>query len=393
MTDITHLPPEVLDIILSCIEDPTDVKHFALTSRSFAAVASPNHTQLRAVWCPRQSISVWNSLATNAAQARNVRYLHIGDYEESGPCHFPKVSGATRTNTTPRNRWRGELEADSELHDVLRAEEALIIAAVKNMPHLLAFRWDCFDPPVVIAQREPDEQDIWTALSSCRDLRELRITEYYCYVGGPGRTLFGAERFAFSSLTVFEYRTRYVEEGGVTPDYTSLGIMLRERCPRLQRLNLVLAGFPPPDIGDSILRGRWPDLQHLFLLAAACRPEALVTFLSAHPRLQTVGFSEFIGCREIPGDILWDPALNPQIDAPLACPAGILPNLSEIECCAGHAFDILSASLTGDRADRHISVEVLFYGDGSTVHRLADFLSFIRRFPNVQVSDSAVFQR
>ncbi|GBE81802.1 hypothetical protein SCP_0401750 [Sparassis crispa] len=225
-----------------------------------------------------------------------------------------------------------------------REAELELIIALKNLAHLTFFKWRGH-PNVVIAKKEPDGEDVWTSLTQCRNLKEIDALE--SFMDNPPYPIWGGAIFRLSNLTSFEYWTAV---DGIAPDLygiDTLGIMLRENCPKLQKLYVGFSCQGEDTVANverSIMSGRWPDLHSLHLEWAACSPSAAVSFLAAHPQITDLSIDEFIGSTATAEGL------------PLDCPPELLPNIKTLECTTSQAADILSSASSQPRPLEHLSL-------------------------------------
>ncbi|GBE81874.1 hypothetical protein SCP_0402480 [Sparassis crispa] len=327
MRTTTDLPPEIVEAIAEWIDCSDDTLSFALASKFTASILSPRHTQLRHIRCDVNAMCLWRAFSHDQSLARNVRSLEI---MSSSPCRVPRFICTCDRPCA---------------HDVSRREAELeLIVAVKNLANLVSFKWRSA-ANVVIAHMEPDRQDVWTSLACCRNLGNVDIAENNWLNQAP--TGSEAAILNLSDLTTLRYTGLFADSRPI--DATVLGVMLRERCPRLQKLILSLPCRPPVrsrDAGESILSGRWPDLRTLGLTGAACSPATAITFFVAHPQLSQLSIDELIGC---------DPQYHGRL-LPLDCPPGLLPNLRKLESIAERAIELLSAPSAQPRPIEHVSI-------------------------------------
>ncbi|KAI0061263.1 hypothetical protein BV25DRAFT_1916947 [Artomyces pyxidatus] len=378
MIAILDFPPEILDAIAGWIDSPDDVASFALVSKRIAAILSPRHTQLRLIVCRASFACLWKILANDAALARNVRVLRLTD---GGFTRLPRSILGEDPNCS--HRYPRLSTARVELEQCERDYEHSLMAAIKNMENLTRFEWNHIVSSRIRTREEPDSLDIWTAVASCPNITELAI-----YEDRPS-SIWDSALFLMSNITLFHYATTIVKSYGRV-DCTKLGGMLREHCPRLQHLHLEMeydysmACFPP-DVGQSILTGRWPDLTYLCLRDVACHSSEIFTsFLEAHPGLRYLTIDEWIGCAAISDDP--DEEEFDRMPEPLAFAfsPGIVPNLETLVCHAGMAIDILTAAYANSRENTLTTVDIITH-NYDTIPRLAEFLSLAATLPNLEV--------
>ncbi|KAI0044302.1 hypothetical protein FA95DRAFT_284445 [Auriscalpium vulgare] len=390
MPNFTTLSIEVLDNIAACITSPIDIVSFALTSKTLAAVASPRHTRLQTIVCSRFALCVWQLLATNASLARNVRLLTICDRS----CNHQALP--TPCMKCAPGCWHGHTDHGEECEglDVTRQAERVMIAALKNMSNLVLFDWKAPTSNKIVAQNEPDKEDM-SSLAVMTSLDVIVISE------SDRCTVCNSQLFSLSNLTVFDYTTEICIDSSTPPDCSRLVTMLKNRCPGLEELYLRFeadfhsgVGFAAPNLGDSLFAARWRRLMAVGLKHVASTPAAVVSFLAAYPSLRRVHLDEWFGCRPLPDDFE-DFDWHSTIALRLALPPGVLPNLKTIHCIPGHATDIVRSILStgGAHVTLTISVDVtLAYG--MDLAALDEFISLMKALPlNMTVANRADVER
>ncbi|KAI0043967.1 hypothetical protein FA95DRAFT_1574763 [Auriscalpium vulgare] len=335
---LAYMPPEIFHEITDWIDSPGDLRAFTLTCRLFAAIASPRHTQLRSLRCPVMALCVWEALAADVALARNVRHLDIQDSPcPGGGWHLP----ALLCKASP-DCWHCSRHDSANNRKMWERVEKPMVAALTNMSSLLSLKWKSHLYKFPLDPKN-DRDDIWTALRSCSSMTALSVKE-----GDFGEIFHCTNIFSLSNLTFFEYETETFGFEGLPSDGKALGVMLRDRCPKLQTLKLrfpnsILEGYPPPLFGTSVLSGRWPDLEHVQLECVACHPEEASSFLAAHPNIRFLEVDEFFSCRQFAGMEIYDLTDKDLVELPLTLPPAVLPKLCTLRCAPGHAADILAA--------------------------------------------------
>jgi hypothetical protein len=84
------LPDEILEEIVSELDQHKDLVSLALTSRICAASVIPHHTQYRILRVRHSLPEVWAHLARRSDLARNIREIHICERHNYGmPDHYP----------------------------------------------------------------------------------------------------------------------------------------------------------------------------------------------------------------------------------------------------------------------------------------------------------------
>ncbi|KAF8501820.1 hypothetical protein BU17DRAFT_25763, partial [Hysterangium stoloniferum] len=71
------LPQELVDIILSHVEDRRDLLSLALTSKSFKAIIVPSWLDFIHIRCDSRRIHIWQSLASRPHLAARTRALEL----------------------------------------------------------------------------------------------------------------------------------------------------------------------------------------------------------------------------------------------------------------------------------------------------------------------------
>ncbi|KAI0046146.1 hypothetical protein FA95DRAFT_1573343 [Auriscalpium vulgare] len=317
---LAYMPTEIFHEITDWIDSPDDLRAFTLTCRLFAAIASPRHTQLRSLRCPVKALCVWEALAADAALARNVRHIDIqnGHFPVGGwhlPVSFCKTSA---------DCWHCSRYDHFDDRGMWERVEKPMITALTNMSNLLSLKWKSHLYNFPLERSANDQDDIWTALRSCSSMTALSVEE-----GDFGEIFHYTNIFTLSNLTSFEYKTETFGFEGLPSDGEALGIMLRERCPKLQTLKLcfpdpISEGYAPPLFGKSVLSGQWPDLD----------------------------------CRQFAGMNISDITDKDLVELPLMLPPAVLPNLQTLRCAPGHAADILASMKTPETGTPHSHVTV-----------------------------------
>ncbi|KAI0041176.1 hypothetical protein FA95DRAFT_1565634 [Auriscalpium vulgare] len=386
---VLAFPVEILEAIIDWMDDPDDLRLLACTSKAFYSLLVPRHTQARNLRLPLFARCAWSVLANDPRLARNIRSLDIVSLHpvDEKQTLFPDFDDDCLHCSV--RLGPGYVEIING--DVLQQDsETLLMAAIKNMANLTSFRWKS---DLILTYLKPSE-DVWTQLaSSCPNLTELSVHES---TGGVSH-LWDRDILSMSNLTVFEFETT---SAACYPwDFTRMGPMLRERCPGLQQLHLILAcdyplGVLPADISDAILAGRWPHLSSLKLSKVSSTPEAFVKFLRAHPGIVNLAFDHNVACYPMP-DLEEDETPRAQespLAAPLACDPEILPNLKDLVCCPGPAIDILAATLQSTAGERRIAVKIWLRRTGVNP-RLQAFISFAKENSSLKVSSLELLEK
>lgn len=160
----TSLPFEVLDLILSSIDDRKDLISVATTARALSSLIIPYHTEYRTVRISTGSPNVWRHLARRADLARNIRVLHMVEQSQCLPL----------VDRTPHTLVPGfgvrQPSDDSEDERVIN-----IARAVRNMSSLRRFVW--LQPWTSGSWRakSPNYNPVWHALSQSRSLKSIKV--------------------------------------------------------------------------------------------------------------------------------------------------------------------------------------------------------------------------
>ncbi|KAI0041178.1 hypothetical protein FA95DRAFT_1565637 [Auriscalpium vulgare] len=372
-------PVEIVEVIIDWMDDPDVLLSLALTSKAFYSLLVPRHTQARILRLPLYARCAWLALANDPRLARNIRSLEIVSLHpvDEKQSLFPNFDDDCLHCSARLSSGYVDIPSGNKFQ---QDSETLLMAAIKNMANLTSFRWKT---NLYSTHLKPSE-DVWSQLaSSCPNLTEISVRES---TGGVSY-LWDREILSMSNLTVFEFETTNVP---CYPwDFTRMGPMLRERCPGLQRLHLILQydyslEVLPADISDAILAGRWPHLSSLKFSNVSSTPEAFVAFLHAHPGIVNLAFDNFIACYPIPDLEDESPfAEDDPLPAPLACDPGILPNLNNLVCCPGPAIDILAATLQSTAGERRIAVKIWLM---EVNPRLQAFIDFAKENTSLEVS-------
>ncbi|KIJ28871.1 hypothetical protein M422DRAFT_71333 [Sphaerobolus stellatus SS14] len=223
--DSTHLANEILDSILSFIDDARDLVATSLASKRFSELVRP-HIQFHTIRCTIATNDLWKALAEKPILAQHVRVLHIqkqyyhfyGIRRSKAPLPIvPKEFMDCALDPTNRKFYplRDEDDKDEEqeqavdgdgdvdlnvdvgddeeenvyMNDVVLDEgedvnhiqafeaERLLIAALKNMVNLKSFIWDR-EPPYFNSRKFPKDTDLWDVLRKfCLSLREVEVVD------------------------------------------------------------------------------------------------------------------------------------------------------------------------------------------------------------------------
>jgi len=130
---ICRLPDEILEEIVSELDEHRDLLAFALTSRICAATVIPYHTQYRILRVRHTLPEMWAHLARRADLARNMREVHICERSNLlAADHYPTSLVDKDLDGAPNN-----------------AEESVrirnICKALSHMDRLHTFTWSWMD--------------------------------------------------------------------------------------------------------------------------------------------------------------------------------------------------------------------------------------------------------
>ena len=160
------LPDEILEEIVSELDQHKDLVAFALASRMCAATVMPHHTQYRILRTRHTLPEMWAHLARRADLARNVREIHI--------CERHNFSMPDRYPTTLIDKLLDRTIENGE--ESLRIRN--ICQALSHMHRLKVFTWSWMDVP---GQQRPTshpnhENAILTAVTHLPKLETLSLS-------------------------------------------------------------------------------------------------------------------------------------------------------------------------------------------------------------------------
>lgn len=164
---LTSLPIEVLDLILSSIDDRKDLISVATTTRSFSSLIIPYHAEYRTLHIGTKSPDVWAHLAMRADLARNIRMLYMVE-EPKGLS--PVVDRMPHTLVTSFNAQQCSDEGEDE-----RVKN--IARAVRNMDSLQAFVWVQPWSSGLWCEKSANYNLVWHALSQSRSLKDVKVVD------------------------------------------------------------------------------------------------------------------------------------------------------------------------------------------------------------------------
>lgn len=136
LAGIFTLPEEILEEIVSRLDQHKDLVALALTSRFCANLVIPRHTQYRILRLRHTFPEIWAHLARRSDLARNVRELYICERDNYGmPDRYP----TTLIDNTLNTSW-GYAEESARIRN--------ICTALRSMNNLRVFSWSWADVPL-----------------------------------------------------------------------------------------------------------------------------------------------------------------------------------------------------------------------------------------------------
>lgn len=136
---VNGLPLELLDAVLACIDEPSDLLHLALTCKSLCSFIIPEHLYFRVIRCRVQDTrELWILLSQNVRLASRVRSLTVfGDYinlnERIPPAYYLIVASASLTVTG---------DVDSKGVEIKLSNADLMRKALRQMKGLARFEFE-----------------------------------------------------------------------------------------------------------------------------------------------------------------------------------------------------------------------------------------------------------
>ncbi|KAF8903452.1 hypothetical protein CPB84DRAFT_768658 [Gymnopilus junonius] len=165
MPPLLRLPDEILEEIVSELDEHSDLVAFALASRVCAALVIPHHTQYRILRVRRTYPAMWAHLARRADLARNVREVHICERTNlRAPDHYPTTLIDKHLDAIPDND-----EESVRIRNICRA--------LGHMRRLRVFTWSWMG---VAGQQRPTshplhENQVLTAISHLPMLEHISL--------------------------------------------------------------------------------------------------------------------------------------------------------------------------------------------------------------------------
>lgn len=180
MSIASSLPVEIVDEILSHIEEPGDLTPILFVSKSFKALAD-RHISYRVIRCPLGVIQLWEHLSQNPSLAENVRVLEIQRESDYASFDVPRAFYNAAAISRKQDVWG--LQDEVPYHDLerlrlagLKISETTLISALKNMSRLTSFKWEG-KPPLIDSRLDGFPDDIWTTLRGHETLTELDVLD------------------------------------------------------------------------------------------------------------------------------------------------------------------------------------------------------------------------
>ncbi|KAG6817124.1 hypothetical protein H0H87_012315 [Tephrocybe sp. NHM501043] len=158
---LSSLPHEILDDILSELDEVNDLLSLAFTSRRNANVIIPQHTQYRNIRIRTPMPAMWAHLAQRADLTRNIRRVEL----------------CTRQDHTASDRFPFTLVYGSTHHEDEKQRVDDICTALGHMKRLATFVWD-YEPDVKSGRwrlNHSHEEMIISSLVKAPSLRHLML--------------------------------------------------------------------------------------------------------------------------------------------------------------------------------------------------------------------------
>lgn len=191
--DLSSLPVETLEDILSEIDLPVDLLQLALTCSLLVSLIIPRHLYYRVIHHTIEGGShIWEALAKDKDLARNVRVLELGR-PNAGPSRAAIQLAHQRSIHPPllaedamqNNMLEGVLRVpnlQTPVETLIVHEEAsekLFRGALRNMQRLVRFQWGPQNPEnaVVNTSTDADVDDIWHILCTLPTLRHMSVAD------------------------------------------------------------------------------------------------------------------------------------------------------------------------------------------------------------------------
>ncbi|KDR67690.1 hypothetical protein GALMADRAFT_1072918 [Galerina marginata CBS 339.88] len=393
---LLRLPDEILEEIVSELDQHSDLVAFALSSRICAALVIPHHTQYRILRVRRPSPDMWAHLARRADLARNIREVHI--------CERTNLWAADHYPTTLiDNRLDRTIESSEESVRIRN-----ICQALGHMRRLRVFTWSWKD---VQGQQRPTshpthENAILTAVYQRPMLEHVSLSGKFAMHAlhshiDPHSSMYPVWKLA---------NLRSLSLAGDT--WAKIGnskhiCNLLAKSPNLEYLEVPLEFHHLADC-------RLPKLKHLKLVLQAGSASMGIDrsrslFLQNHPSIEVLDWSP-VGMPCIPPDILpnlkslrsnrqFIMALNdpdygasvlnlmtppstpvaatiPVPDEPVPAPPMIQRKIENLDVLSMDAQTLLDLKCIEKESLRRLKLHT--FGDISTLHEIA------KSFPNIE---------
>jgi hypothetical protein len=125
-----HLPDEILEAIISDLDQHKDLVSLALVARACSEMVIPIHTEYRTIRIRHPIPHVWAHLARRSDLARNIREVHLcGRRDYSAPDRFP-----TSLIDKDVDEKRENLDEATRIRHLCEA--------LRHMRHLTVFSWN-----------------------------------------------------------------------------------------------------------------------------------------------------------------------------------------------------------------------------------------------------------
>ncbi|KAF8972701.1 hypothetical protein BDZ97DRAFT_852074 [Flammula alnicola] len=396
MPALFRLPDEILEEIISELDQHTDLVAFALASRMCAALVVPHHTQYRILRVRHTLPDMWAHLARRADLARNVREVHI--------CERTNVWAADHYPTTLIDK---HLDGD-----LTNAEESVrirnICQALSHMHRLRVFTWSWKDVQgqqrptshpahenailTVVSQRPELEQFSLNgkfalhALNSTRDPNSLTYPVWKLSnlrslsLAGETWAKLGNSKHLCHLLA----KSPHLEYLEVPLEFHHLA-----ECylPKLKKLKLVLqAGAANTGIDRSRTRflENHPSIEELDWLPVGIpciAPDSLpnLKYLRTNRQFVMALNDPDYGASSFP--LMTPPSTpvtvsTPVPAEPIPAPAGILRRIENLDAFSLDAQNLLDLKFLQPESLRRLKLHT--FGDISTLHQIAE------TFPNIE---------
>jgi len=137
-SDISTLPPEILEDIISEIGKTKDLLSLALADRALYNLVVPHHIEYRSICCSPFHEELWEAFASHPVLAARVRHLRVVP-----PSSHPSYLKELRIPSSIPCVLKPEKQSvarDSEI-SINDRTPSLLITAVSNMSRLKTFSW------------------------------------------------------------------------------------------------------------------------------------------------------------------------------------------------------------------------------------------------------------